>query len=443
MGIRGARHYTPEERARAVKLARSMGLAAAARELGIPKGTVSSWTWKARNGQLAGVTPARVESVSPSEESVPEEVAVEEPTVTPTEPSAAITLPAGAQRVAKVYTPSQRAQALEYAAEHGMKAASDKFGMARWTLYEWRRKVRLAAEGKAVDSPVVGSDEDPNAERDRRILRVWKKHPGLGPSQIRNQLHRHQGMKTSVNTVRRVMEENGYVPPKVKKRELGEDERYESVRPNHMWHLDFVQRYVHKQRVYALLIIDDFSRYIVGHALWDGEKAEVVLATVEAAVTRYGKPEWLMSDGGSCFYAWRGISQFTRYLEELGCDQLIAKKAHINGKSEVLNANIQKELFDVETFFDLHQAKLRLDAWVSFYNLRRTHHALGGLLVPADRYFGRADEVLTAIEGGRSPEGVGTALSPAERVLDLLKVTSEKGAVSVTLMGTRLWPPVG
>ena len=39
----------------------------------------------------------------------------------------------------------------------------------------------------------------------------------------------------------------------------------------------------------------------------------------------------------------------------------------------------------------------------SFYE--RTHHALGGLLVPADRYFGRADEVLARIEAGALREG--------------------------------------
>jgi len=33
-------------------------------------------------------------------------------------------------------------------------------------------------------------------------------------------------------------------------------------------------------------------------------------------------------------------------------------------------------------------------------NHARTHHALGGLLVPADRFYGRAEEVLARIETG-------------------------------------------
>jgi hypothetical protein len=38
------------------------------------------------------------------------------------------------------------------------------------------------------------------------------------------------------------------------------------------------------------------------------------------------------------------------------------------------------------------------------YNNARTHHALGGLLVPADRDFGRAEQVLARIEAGASRE---------------------------------------
>ena len=114
----------------------------------------------------------------------------------------------------------------------------------------------------------------------------------------------------------------------------------------------------------------------------------------------------------------------------------------MNGKLEVLNANVQKELFDKETFFDLGEAQRRLSAWIGFYNFRRTHHALGGLLVPADRYFGRADEVLAYIEAGRSPDGVGEPLPPGERVLDLFRITSHRGQVEVHLLGHRIVLPL-
>ncbi len=344
------------------------------------------------------------------------------------------------RRVAKVYTPSERARALECAHAEGVTAAAKKFKMSAFAIYDWRRRARLHGEGKVADSPVVGSDEDHAAARDSRILKEWRAHPGLGPSQVRNQLRR-QGLKVSVHTVRCVLEQNGYVTPKVR-REPAHDQRYEAVRPNHLWHLDFLHRYIHKQKIYILLVLDDYSRFIVGGAIWDGERVAAVHETFLASVNRHGRPEKVMSDGGSAFYAWKGIGEFTRLLEELEVDQLIAKIPQVNGKLENLNANIQKELFNTETFFDLGEAQRRLSAWISFYNFRRTHHALGGLLVPADRYFGRADEVLACIEAGRSAEGFGEPVPPGERQLDLFRITSHRGQVEVHLLGHRILLPL-
>jgi len=76
-----------------------------------------------------------------------------------------------------------------------------------------------------------------------------------------------------------------------------------------------------------------------------------------------------------------------------------------NGKIEVFNANLAKELFDVHRFWDVTEMKRRLSTHPHWYNHARTHHALGGLLVPADRYYGRAEEVLARIESGALREG--------------------------------------
>ncbi|MHB2018761.1 MAG: helix-turn-helix domain-containing protein, partial [Candidatus Xenobia bacterium] len=135
----------------------------------------------------------------------------------------------GRARVAKVYTPSERARAVECAAHEGVSAASKKLGITRFSIYEWRRRAALCAQGKLEDSPVGGRDDPSAAARDGRILKEWKAHPGLGPSQVRNQLRR-QGLKVSVHTVRCVLEANGYVPPKVRRTTV-HDQRYESVRP--------------------------------------------------------------------------------------------------------------------------------------------------------------------------------------------------------------------
>ena len=424
------RRYSAEERSGILKRSDEVGVRVAAEEAGVPQGTVASWRFYERRRVSPAEVPATPQA-TPCAES-PENVTSEE--------AVALAVDGKRSRVAKSYTPSQRSEILEHAAKHGPTAAARKFDTTRFSIYSWQRRVEQHAQGKAKSSPVVGSDENSAAVRDQRILKEWRAHPGLGPSQVRNQLRR-QGMKVSMHTVRCVLEANGYVPPKVRRTEV-HDQRYEAVRPNHLWHMDFLHRHIHKQPVYVLLVLDDYSRFIVGGALWEGERVAAVMETFSSAVGRHGKPEKVMSDGGSAFYAWRGVGQFTRLLEEYETDQIIAKTPESNGKLEVLNANIQKELFNQETFFDLGEAARRLAAWIRFYNFRRTHHALGGLLVPADRYFGRADEVLAKIESGGSPDGVDEPAPVSDRQLDIFRVTSHRGQVELHLLGHRIPLPI-
>ncbi len=412
------RRYAAKEKAKALALAEKIGPAEAARKLGIPEGTVTMWRYMAKKS----ATPTS--PVSPAFP-MPE-------TETKTEPPKKV--------VAKAYKPSLRAQVLEFVADHGVTAAAAKFGVTRFSIYNWKRQLALHAEGKTESSPVSGSDEDLAAKRDERILGEWKASAGLGPSQVRNQLRR-QGFKVSLHTVRCVMEEHGYVPPKVR-RNNEHNQRFEAVRPNQMWHLDFLHRHINKQKVYVLLILDDFSRFIVGGAIWDGERVAAVQETFSSAVARHGKPEKVLSDGGSAFHSWRGLGAFTELLTELEIDQIVAQNPQTNGKLEVLNANIQKELFNHEKFFDLGETQHRFLAWVDFYNFRRTHHALGGVLVPADRYFGRAEEVLACIETGKPIGGIGEPACLSERQLDLFRISSHRGQVELHLLGHRIPLPL-
>lgn len=337
--------------------------------------------------------------------------------------------------VAKLYTPSQKAEILEHAAEHSVTEASKKFSVSRFSIYGWQRKVENTAKGQGP-SPTAGpAPKEIEAQRDKEILDEWHRHPGLGPSQIRNQLRR-KSIRVSVNTVRRVMEGAGYRPPKVERKV--HDQRYEATRPNHLWHLDFVQRNIHRANTFTLILIDDYSRYVMGHSVDEGgERADFVIAAFEEAVARHGRPEMVMHDKGAAFWSWKGISRFTALLTELGIDPIEAEHKEWNGKVEVFNANLHKELFDAHRFYDLAEMRRRLAAHLHWYKHARTHHALGGLLVPADRYYGRVDEVLARIEAGAGRDA-GDLLDLRERCLELFKVTSKGGVAEGWLMGQRL-----
>lgn len=120
----------------------------------------------------------------------------------------------------------------------------------------------------------------------------------------------------------------------------------------------------------------------------------------------------------------------------LGIDQVVAEHKEWNGKSEVFNANLAKELFNVQRFASIGEMARRLESHLHWYNHHRTHQALGGLLVPADRYYGRVDEVMARIEAGGGGDIHGDGLR--ERCLELFKVVSRDGVPEVWLLGKKL-----
>jgi len=133
--------------------------------------------------------------------------------------------------------------------------------------------------------------------------------------QVRDYIRRHMGQNMGVNSIRRIMEQNGWVPPYVRKSRIKDSTRhFEAVRKNFLWHTDFKHHYINQCRVAILFFQDDYSRFLVGHSFSDSENVETVTQTLEDAIAIHGKPESIMSDGGSAFYSWRGVSQFTASL---------------------------------------------------------------------------------------------------------------------------------
>jgi len=421
------RSYTDRERAEVLELCAEMGASQAAAKLGLPRGTVSCWWWKhQKKGKDAKETQASATSSKPATSAEREGG------------KASTAQPAGAKqkrRVARKYTPSEKARALEHMAKHGVTATSRELGISRFSLYDWKRKVERAAAGLG-ESPTSGPDpKDLEEQRNAEILAMWKRHPGLGPSQIRNQLKR-QGIKVSVKTVRDVMTDAGYRPPSSKK--LPHDETFEAVRPNHLWHLDFVQRWINRCSTFTLIIIDDYSRFVVGHCVTDTERADPVIQCFDEAVNRHGKPEMVLHDKGSAFWSWSGVSRFTRLITELGIDQIPAQFKEWNGKLEVFNANLQKELFDAHHFYDVSEMRRRLASHLHWYNHQRTSHALGGLMVPADRYYGREEEVRAAMAAGTGNLPDLHTIDLRNRLMDVFHIVQRGAQTDIWLMGKKL-----
>jgi putative transposase len=283
------------------------------------------------------------------------------------------------------------------------------YGVYHETVNRWIRREKMGSRKKMADAPpsvavasppsspsssAVAPPAPPSDAEDshrgyhphwKEVLKTWRSRPGIGPAQIRNQLYR-AGIKISVATTRKIMEENGYTPPKSTIKEV-ELSRYEAVRPLELVHMDFKHFYINKHKVYLLLLQDDFSRFLCGHGITDSENMKAVIDAFEECVNRYGKMQTVMTDAGSAFYSWNGFNAFQRLMtDEYGVDQIKASTPRSNGKVENVNKQIEKEVLNVEHYASLEEAAEAIREWIRFYNFERTHMGLPEGVVPADRF---------------------------------------------------------
>ena len=86
-------------------------------------------------------------------------------------------------------------------------------------------------------------------------------------------------------------------------------------------------------------------------------------------------------------------------IEKRGIRQVVSRPRHPQtlGKIERFWGSLWRECLETAVFADLADARRRLGHYVDHFNFQRPHQGIGGL-VPADRFFGAAQEVRRALE---------------------------------------------
>ena len=288
------------------------------------------------------------------------------------------------------------------------------------------------------------------------ILELKKKHPSYGPAQLRAQLKRFKGWRLSNKAIARVLKKEGYQLVHGSGRPEGpEPIRFEAPRRNALWQADYTDVRVGSDKLQVLIILDDFSRFVVGHALCESPSSEVATATLKEAVARHGKPEAVRTDRGGAFVAKTEETDFARYLEAELIDHVVGHAYNPKGGGKVESAigTLKRELWEVFEFHDRDEASRRLALFFEDYNLRRAHMGIDGL-TPADRFFGRADQVLAAVDAvSRQRQGALALLGPAGGAfeelsstaagapLEVLRLVLVDGAMELRFCGARV--PLG
>jgi putative transposase len=153
---------------------------------------------------------------------------------------------------------------------------------------------------------------------------------------------------------------------------------FTATAPNQKWVTDITQIDTLAGPCYAAVITDCWSRRIVGWAIDDHHRAELVCDALRMAIAaRQPKPGLILhSDQGSEFTSWdvHLVCAGPKIRQSMGS----VGECFDNAMAESVFATIETELLWHHTFTDLADAKSHfIDFVEGFYNTTRRHTSIG------------------------------------------------------------------
>jgi transposase InsO family protein len=316
-------------------------------------------------------------------------------------------------------------------------------GLSKHTLYKWKQLFDQQGPAGLMDQPrgATRGSRLPEVTK-RTILMLKQQHPEWDCQRISDLLVRGPALPASASAVARVLHEAGYERVEEATRPHQPKRcRFERAKPNELWQTDLFTFMLkrHNRRVYLVALLDDHSRFLVSYGLHASASTALVLEALEAGIAGWGPPAEILTDNGPQYVTWRGRSQFTRHLEQRGIRQIVARprRPQTLGKIERFWGTLWRELLETAVFQDLGDARQRIGHFIDYYNLQRPHQGLEGL-VPADRFFGAAPEVLRTLKERASANAPELARHGQPKVPFYLTGQIDSQSFSVHAEGQRL-----
>jgi len=146
-------------------------------------------------------------------------------------------------------------------------------------------------------------------------------------------------------------------------------------RPNQVWAADITYIPLARGFAYLVAIMDWYSRRVLSWRLSNTLDTSFCIEALEEALSRFDQPEIFNTDQGSQFTA----GAFTSVLLERGV------KISMDGKGRCIDnvfverlwRSLKYEEVYLNDYNDLVEARAGIGRYLSFYNLRRPHQALG------------------------------------------------------------------
>ena len=221
------------------------------------------------------------------------------------------------------------------------------------------------------------------------IQRIALKWPSYGRPRITAELKR-QGWKVGPNRVRRLMREDNLLCVRKRKFVVTTDSNHgRKVYPNlagamelsginQLWVADITYIRLETEFVYLAVVIDAFSRRVIGWALDRTLEDDLPLAALRMAFEQRQPASGLVhhSDRGSQYAS----HDYTDLLKARGCQISMSHKASPweNGGCESWMKTLKYEEVFRQEYRDLAEARTCLERFIEkVYNQQRLHSALG------------------------------------------------------------------
>jgi transposase InsO family protein len=213
----------------------------------------------------------------------------------------------------------------------------------------------------------------------QQIVELGEEHPRYGYRRI-TALLRRGGLVINPKRVQRIRRLEGAQVRHKQKRmhRVGPQQsgRLRATKPRQVWSWDFVEDQTENgTRFRILTLLDEYTRECLAiHAAWSIRAVDAI-TVIEAAIERYGAPEYLRSDNGPEFIAYA----IQDWLRERQIKTLYIRPGSPweNGHIESFHDKLRDECLNRELFGTLAEARVILESWRVEYNEQRPHSALG------------------------------------------------------------------
>lgn len=155
------------------------------------------------------------------------------------------------------------------------------------------------------------------------------------------------------------------------------ERNFKASSPNVLWVADVTYVSTWEGFLYLAIVLDAFSRRIVGWSMQGHLRAELVLAALEMAHAQRAPGEVIHHSDHGCQYT---SVAFGKRCQELHVRPSMGSvgDAYDNAMAESFFASLECEVLDRSHFRTRHEARTAIFRWIEgWYNTHRRHSALG------------------------------------------------------------------